>query len=52
MSIQDSLRGAASRWWTSRQGQRRNLPQLSGPEGPVVAGSEGPAADGGAAFDL
>ena len=33
MSIQDSLRGAAHRWWTSRQGQRQ------GPESPV-AGSE------------
>ena len=33
MSIQDSLRGAAHRWWASRQGQRQ------GPESPV-AGSE------------
>ena len=39
MSIQDSLRGAARQWWTFRQGQRRNLPQLAGPE--MAAGAEG-----------
>jgi len=39
MSIQDSLRGAARQWWTSRLGQRRNLPQLAGPE--MAAGAEG-----------